>query len=406
MRAVRLIVPAALLVLLGVIRPVRAADEVLVPGKPALTQSAVDQDRDLMEWVFDQKMNEKLGEAHKRYFVALWKNKDEAGRTAYLQGLEGWSKIRQRSHLDQVWVRTQMRAGLLVELCWFDDPTLFDGLLALDRVSGGRPADPDQDKVLVAGTALTRGAVDQFREFVEWAFDLKLTRAQSAAVQDLLIDEARRADKKALEGSLTVVRFWSRLSQLNATDQRLVRAVDFPNLVAGLGSSEDRTDRWLFALYQSAYPVLAEGDPPLTRWSTDAHAELFCFQNNQVAGKEVWVADRAFKDSYGKRLAAAYQKADAAGKQQLAEGALQWETLQAVWPNLSEEEQRTLRTHWAEVYKPLNIKPPTATTLDEARRKAEQAKLEAELERIRHQSVMDSIRRIAPRYNPVTGRYE
>src|SRR5262249_49004695 len=110
-------------------------------------------------------------------------------------------------------------------------------------------------------------------EWLEWALDLELTRTQAAALQDLLIDEAKRRDKKALEGTLSLVRFWSRASRLNETDRRLIRAWYHPQIVAALTSSQDKTDRWVFSLYRSAYPALAVGQPTVTRWDTDAYAE-------------------------------------------------------------------------------------------------------------------------------------
>jgi hypothetical protein len=410
MKALRLTVPAALLVLLGVVCPARSADAVLVPGDPALTQNAVDQDRAFTEWVLGLKMSEPLRTLHQRAVVADWNGWDRDARSAYLQGVANWSKMGRLSSLDDTWLRTQNRGAVLLRLGQLPDPGLFDGLLALDLASGGPPPDPDRNRVLVPGTALTKGALERFSQWVEWAFDRELTRAQGAAVQDLLLDEARRGDKAALEGSLSMARFWGRVGRLNETDRRLIRAAFHPQLVAALAGSQDKTDRWLFGLYQSAYPVLAAGEPSLTRWNADASAEMFCFQYNQAAGKEVRVADRAFKDSYAKRLAAAYEKASDAEKAQLTQGRAKWETLRAVWPALAEDDRRELRRRWADTYKTVEIKPPATTTLDDARRQAERAKLDAELERIRHETVMSIINKIGGsggmEFNSRTNRYE
>lgn len=400
MKAHRLTVLAALLVLLSAVCPVRSADAILVPGNPALTQREVDQERAYLEWVLGLKMSEQTRTLHQRALVADWKEWDRDSRSRFLQGVETWSKMGRASGFDDAWRRTHNRGPVLLSIC--SKPDLFDALLALDLPSGGAPpADPDRDRVLVPGSALTRGVVDQFSELIEWLFDLELTRVQGAALQELLIDEVKRGDKPAQEGTLSSIRFWGRVGRLNATDRRLVRAAYVPEFVANLPGTKDKTDRWLLSVYQSAYPALTAGDSPLTRWDTDAYAEMFCFQNNQAAGKEVWVADRGFKDSYGKRLAAAYPKASAAEKAQMTQGRSQWETWRAVWPSVSEEDQGKWRTRWAEMYKPVEAKPLTAATVDEARRKAEQAKLAAELEQIRHETVMDIIKRM----NPRTDRY-
>jgi hypothetical protein len=413
MKALRLTVPVALLMLLGVVRPAWSADTVLVPGDPALTQSTVDQERANLEWVLDLKMSEKMRTLHRSSLVADWKGWDRDARAGFLQGVGSWSKVERLTSLDNIWLRTQSRGGVLLWLCRKPDPGLYDGLLALDLASGGPPANPDRNRVLVPGTALTRGAVERVTELFEWLFDLELTKAQGAALRELLIDEARRGDKEALEGTLSLARIWGRVARLNVTDRRLVRAEFLPQYVADMTSpagAGDKTNRWLLALYQSAYPALAAGEPPLTRWQTDAHAEMFCFHKNQVAGKEVWVADRAFKDSYAKRLAAAYEKGSAAQKEKLTRGLLQWETLRAAWPMWSDDERRQLRDKWAVAHKPVGIKPPAATTLDDARRQAEQAKLDAELERIRHETVMSIIGGInsggRTEFNPRTNRYE
>src|SRR5439155_10191131 len=118
-------------------------------------------------------------------------------------------------------------------------------------------------RVIVPGTALTRGAVDRVTELVEWLFDLELTKAQGAALRELLIDEARRGDREALEGTLSLARIWGRVARLNGTDRRLVRAELLPQCVVDMTSpagADDKTNRWLLALYQSAYPALAAAD--------------------------------------------------------------------------------------------------------------------------------------------------
>jgi hypothetical protein len=408
MRAFRPSIPATLL-LLGAVCTVRAADTVLVPGDPPLTQSVVDQDRASLEWSLNLKMSEPVRALHQRRLAADWKEWDRDARVSRLRGLESWSKLGRLGNLETTYRRMQGRAGVLQHLCWAPDPALYEALLALDLASGGAPTDPDRDRVLVPRTPLTNGTVDQLAGLVEWLFDLELTRTQAAALQGLLIDEARRGDREALEGSLTQARVWGRVARLNETDRRLLRAVVLPQYAAGLAGSSDKTDRWLFALYQSANPALTAGDSPLTRWHTDATAEMFCFHNNQVAGKQEWTADRAFKEEWGKREAAAYEKASAARKQSMLQEPLRWECLRAIWPTLAEADQQQLRGQWAAVYKPLNLKSPTAT-LDAARRKAEQAMLNAALEKLRHDSVMFSIGQIGTggrtEYNPRTGRYE
>src|SRR5947207_8457413 len=80
MKALRLTIPVALLMLLGVVRPARSADRVLVPGDPALTQSTVDQERGNLEWVLDLKMSEKMRTLHRSSLVADWKGWDRDAR--------------------------------------------------------------------------------------------------------------------------------------------------------------------------------------------------------------------------------------------------------------------------------------------------------------------------------------
>jgi hypothetical protein len=375
MNALRWIVPAAVVMATGV--GARAGDQILVPGKPALTQSVVDEHRVFVEWVFNRKLNETLRPAHKDYYVARWRSVDPEVRSGMLQAAESWKKRGQLSLSEQAWSRTWARATLLHELCVIDDPALYNALATFDKSDRPRH-DPDRDKVLVPGSSLTQRVVDQVSEYIEWALAVELTRREGIVLQEFLIDEVKRGDKQAIHNTMGCVRMWERVSRLSASDQRLVQAAYSPPFVAALKVSKDKCDRWLLGIYQAAYPVLAIGDPPLTRFTSDAQAELFCFQHNQAVGKQVWVADRAFKDSYAQRTAAAYAQAGAAEKRQMQHAALDWQVWRAVWPAYSETQRNEWRMKWAKLYQPLNLQAPTASTPEERLR------TEMQLNGIRH----------------------
>src|SRR5262245_37307942 len=85
-------VPARLAALLGIAEAARAADEVVVPGQPALTRRALDQAREGVEWALGREMSASARALYERQHIAGWKEMDAEARAAHLKGVEHWAQ--------------------------------------------------------------------------------------------------------------------------------------------------------------------------------------------------------------------------------------------------------------------------------------------------------------------------
>jgi hypothetical protein len=347
MKAFHVIVLAAT-ALIAVARNGRSDD---VPSpEPILTRETLEQARAVTEWVFGRKLTGVLRETHDRQLAGAWNQMPADARRQYLQLLEQALSAGQLNKIDQEWLRTTWRPSLLLWLCALEDPSLFNSLVADQKGRVARPATADLEQPLVPGTPLTRRVVERATQFVEWLFDLKLSRTQVSLLTQLLIEEAQGGDERAIQGTLELARLADRVMRLGKIDKELARAAYLPGYAAALEGAEDPIDLWLLRLYQSRFPVLVDGQPTLTRFSSDAHAELYCFLVNQVAGKEALTPDRTFKDDYANWLAGVYSQADAAEREQWLAGPLMWASIKVQWSNLAEPERQAMRTQWSPQY--------------------------------------------------------
>jgi hypothetical protein len=93
MNVPRSITAVAALALLGGLAPVRAADEVLVPGSPRLTQAVVEAHTEFMGYL----LAIKFGSGDRTTFGGLvvqdWKAWDAAARDAFLKQVAAWRRL-------------------------------------------------------------------------------------------------------------------------------------------------------------------------------------------------------------------------------------------------------------------------------------------------------------------------
>lgn len=137
----------------------------------------------------------------------------------------------------------------------------------------------DDPTVLVPGDPpLTQGMVDLYRTAMDAILDLQMTDNQREEFQKALIEDWKRNDPKQWAKG---IESWRAPLSRGPYARRVWRAGQLPLLLDGLHKSNDGADAWLLAAYDAAHkpgsdrnPVLAEGDPPLTRDVVDQYGAM------------------------------------------------------------------------------------------------------------------------------------
>ncbi len=223
--------------------------------------------------------------------------------------------------------------------------------MALLLAAGSGPA---QSQVLAPGQPpLTEEMVGRFTEFFEWAFDVHLTVEQRQVLRQYTVDAWTGKKKSDMDDVVQVVQQQVELAKLDAAQRGFVRVKIEPELLQQMRNQPNEPmARWALAVYESAHKVIAAGDPPLTRQSTDAFLDALFFMAGEVAGKQT-VPDQKLKDDWAATLAANYPRMSAELKQQIAGMPLFSAAMRVTWPSLSNDEKAQYRTQWREQLKTL-----------------------------------------------------
>jgi hypothetical protein len=112
----------------------------------------------------------------------------------------------------------------------------------------------------------------------------------------------------------------------------------------------DTDSLWLVAFFDaSAKNWLAQGEPPLTRMTTDMSADALCFMVNEVMGKQVASPDSRLKNSIATKLTTEYAKIPPNIKQELSKLPTNWLKFKdGEWLRRGEDFREQMRVHWGQ----------------------------------------------------------
>jgi hypothetical protein len=107
---------------------------------------------------------------------------------------------------------------------------------------------------------------------------------------------------------------------------------------------------WLVSFYDAASKNwLAQGQPPLTRMTTDMSADALCFMINEVMGKSVVSADSKLKNAIATKLTGEYANIPANTKQELSRLPAAWLTFKDTdWLQRGDVFREQMRIHWGQ----------------------------------------------------------
>jgi hypothetical protein len=216
------------------------------------------------------------------------------------------------------------------------------GALLLSTPSPAQTATP-----IPGSPPLTVEMVQKASKFMEWLLDAPLTVEERNQFRDSVVQSWKSGNQEEIRSMLSVIQFTDQLSTKAPRDQELYRQALQSKVIAEVRAQPpSNLSRWVLNIYDSAHKPLAPGNPPLTRQTVDAYAEMMSFMLEQAMGSKVYTADRAFKDALAQMLTARYSQFDAQQRVSMAQIPLEWASMQAKWPQLSVVEQQNLRLQW------------------------------------------------------------
>jgi hypothetical protein len=204
-----------------------------------------------------------------------------------------------------------------------------------------------------AELAYSQQVVDQTCDFFEWAFELQMTVSQREDGKVVLEKFWKQKDHKSIAAVQGVLDARAQLlaakPEVRAQTQHEVQT----KLLAALRKDpNDPASKWLLGVYDSAHVSLVQGDPPLTRQSVDALAELLGFMSGQASKGKPVVPDTKYKDALTKALVTGWKDVPDATKQQLGQIPAYWAAIRTQWASASESDRKQLRAQWAKSFTP------------------------------------------------------
>jgi hypothetical protein len=188
---------------------------------------------------------------------------------------------------------------------------------------------------------LTQAIVDQETQFFEWLLDAPFTLEQRDQFRASLVRSWKGHHQDEIESTMNVLKFQEQLNTKPRQQRELVREQLCEEYVGGLRRDPDSVlSKWILNIYDSAHRPIAKGNPPLTAQVADAYAEVVAFMIKESLGKQALNANRHFKDSLAKSLAAQYSSYTPEQQRSFSQMPYLWRALRYSWSQSSEKEKK------------------------------------------------------------------
>jgi hypothetical protein len=202
-------------------------------------------------------------------------------------------------------------------------------------------------EIVEAGTpALTRYALDETLDFLEWLLQTPLTADQKKTVETELRGYWKNKNQHEIEGITELLTARDQLGQLKPAERDLVReAISEGALEEWRKDQNSPSARMILGIYDNAHKPIAVGSPPLTRQAVDAFAEFIFFAAGQTAGTTA-TPGAELKTQLAAEVAKGYAAMAKDQRELIAGMPLVWAALRVGWPDLPEEQKQAYVAGW------------------------------------------------------------
>lgn len=216
-------------------------------------------------------------------------------------------------------------------------------------------------------TPLTRYAMDETTDFVEWLMETPLTVEQRVTLETEVRGYWKKGNTKEIEGIVELLDARDQLAALKPAERDLARqAVVDAALKEWRKDKKSPSAKMLVGIYDAAHKPLAKGNPPLTRQSVDAFAEFLYFAATQAAGAPDVSPPAAIKAQLAKTVAKGYAKMAKDQRELIAQMPIVWAALRAAWADLPAAEKSQYVDAWKRTPALVNL----GTALDPSKQTA------------------------------------
>jgi hypothetical protein len=220
-----------------------------------------------------------------------------------------------------------------------------------NKIPGSTPHTEADDELPIPGhPPLTQAIVDQETQFFEWLLDAPFTIEQRDQFRASLVRSWKGHHQDEIDSTMNVLKFQEQLSAKPRQQRELMREQLCEKYVGGMRQNPNSVlSKWVLNIFDSAHRPIAEGNPPLTAQVADAYAEVVAFMIKESLGKQPLNANRHFKDSLAKSLAAQYSSYSPEQQHSFSQMPYLWKALRYRWAQASEKQRKQFRTQLAPI---------------------------------------------------------
>ncbi len=202
--------------------------------------------------------------------------------------------------------------------------------------------------ILERGTPpLTRYAVDETTDFIEWLMETPLTVGQRSTLETELRTYWQTNRKDEIDGIVELLGVRDQLAAMKPAEREVARqAVLDPVMKEWRRDKKSAAAKMLVGIYDAAHKPIAKGTPPLTRQSVDAFAEFLYFAATQAAGAPEVTPPAEIKAQLAKLVTKGYAKMPKDQRELIAEMPLVWAALRASWADLPAQDRDQYVAAW------------------------------------------------------------
>lgn len=193
---------------------------------------------------------------------------------------------------------------------------------------------------------LTRHALDETIDFLEWLMHSPLTEAQKLTVEAEVRGYWQKKSQTDMDDIRELLEGREQLAKMKAEERELARQAVLQEALKQWREEKDSPSaRMLLEIHAAAHQPIAKGTPPLTRQAVDAFSEFLYFAAGKTAGVTA-SPPKDVKDKLAGEVAAGYAAMPAEQRELIAGMPLTWAALRVAWPDLSEAERKSYVDSW------------------------------------------------------------
>jgi hypothetical protein len=197
---------------------------------------------------------------------------------------------------------------------------------------------------------LTRFALDETVDFLEWLMQTPFTSAQKTTVESELRSYWKTANKKEIDGITELLSARDQLAAMKPAERDLARqAILAPALTEWRNDATSPSAKMLVTIYDNGHQPISPatgGSPALTRQAVDAFAEFLFFAAAQAAGVPETTPAPELKAQLADEVAKSYPTLDKEQRDLIASMPLTWAALRVAWPDLPATDKAQTVAAW------------------------------------------------------------